>query len=144
MLLIGGKSVCRHPDLQLVLNVTGTIETTDRNAYADINRLEQKAAKNVGKYDIMVLALGQAGRVLGYRLWRNAHRTQILDIGSVIDALADRPLRSWIQRNLGVKAMVLERFSRSTAITPPKDHGRCESFRNRRGPSAATLAHDFC
>lgn len=110
VLLIGGASVCRHADVQLVLNVTGTIETTDTNAYADIDRLEKKAKKNVGKYDVMILALGQAGRVLGWRLWRDGFRTQILDIGSVIDALADRPLRTWIERYPAQKKEVMARF----------------------------------
>ena len=54
--------------------------------------------KNIPKFDVVISALGQATRVLGYRLWAKGLRTQYFDVGSVVDALADRNLRSWIKK----------------------------------------------
>jgi len=99
VLLVGGESICRAPLVRRALNVTATIPLTDRNAYQTLDaRTMAKIEKNVGKYDIIIGALGQATRVLGWRLWSKGLRTQFFDVGSTVDALANRPLRSWIRR----------------------------------------------
>lgn len=99
VLLVGGESVCRNPLVREVLGVDGVIELSDRNAYQMLDSKMAQIEKNVPKYDIMVSALGQATRVLAKRLWeKNLRDIQYFDVGSSIDALAERPLRSWIRR----------------------------------------------
>jgi predicted O-methyltransferase YrrM len=98
VLLIGGASVARDLLVRKAFNVTATIEFSDRNAYTMLDSKMVQIEKNIPKFDIVVSALGQATRVLGYRLWKGGHRTQYFDVGSVVDALADRNLRSWIKR----------------------------------------------
>ncbi len=110
VLFIGGKSVARDSLVRKVFHVVATIEFTDRNAY---NMLDDKMAqieKNVPKFDVIVSALGQATRVLGWRLWSKGYRTQYFDVGSCVDALAGRPLRSWICRNEGRREEYLRMF----------------------------------
>jgi len=98
VLFIGGESVSRDPLVQKVFDVTATIEFTDRNAFQILDAKMSQIEKNVPKFDVMVSALGQATRCLGWRLWDTGHRTQYFDVGSVVDALAGRKLRSWIKR----------------------------------------------
>jgi hypothetical protein len=63
-----------------------------------LNEKMEQIEANIPHFDIVVSALGQATRVLGYRLWAKGFRTQYFDVGSVVDALANRQLRSWIKR----------------------------------------------
>jgi predicted O-methyltransferase YrrM len=99
VLLIGGNTIARDLLVRKAFNVTATIEFTDRNAYKMLDDKMVQIEKNIPKFDIVVSALGQATRVLGYRLWKNGHRTQYFDVGSVVDALAGKNhLRSWIKR----------------------------------------------
>jgi predicted O-methyltransferase YrrM len=98
VLLIGGNSITRDLLVRKAFNVSATIEFSDRNAYTMLDDKMTQIEKNIPKFDIVVSALGQATRVLGYRLWKNGHRTQYFDVGSVVDALADRHLRSWIKK----------------------------------------------
>ena len=98
VLLVAGESVCKSPFVRKVLSVNAAIEFSDRNAFRMLDEKMPQVEKNVGKFDIIVSALGQATRCMGWRLWDAGHRTQYFDIGSVIDALAERPLRSWIKR----------------------------------------------
>ena len=98
VLIIGGESVATNPLVQKAFNVKASIKLTDRNAYAELNSKMEHIENNIPHFDIVVSALGQATRVLGYRLWKAGHRTQYFDVGSVVDALSDRPLRTWIKR----------------------------------------------
>jgi predicted O-methyltransferase YrrM len=99
VLLIGGHTIARDILVRKAFNVTATIEFTDRNAYKMLDSKMIQIEKNIPKFDIVVSALGQATRVLGYRLWANGHRTQYFDVGSAVDALAGKNhLRSWIKR----------------------------------------------
>ena len=62
-------------------------------------QIEKNIQNENPKYDIVISALGQATRVLGKRLWNKGIRTQYFDIGSTVDALAERHLRTWIKRH---------------------------------------------
>jgi len=110
VLLVGGESICRDELVRKVFNVTATIEFTDRNAFQMLDAKYPQIVKNVPKFDIMISALGQATRVLGGRLWADGHRTQYFDVGSTVDALADRPLRSWIRRHAEMRDEYVKRF----------------------------------
>ena len=104
VLLIGGFGVARNMLVRRAFNVAATIEFTDRNAYQMLDQKMNQIEKNIPKFDVVVSALGQATRVLGYRLWAKGLKTQYFDVGSVVDALADRELRSWIKKVPGLRA----------------------------------------
>jgi hypothetical protein len=97
VLLVGGESICRSPLVKKALGVTATIELSDRNAYGMLDSKMAQIEKNVPKFDVIISALGQCTRVLGGRLWLKGLKTQYFDVGSIIDALAERSLRSWIR-----------------------------------------------
>ena len=99
VLFIGGKSVAGNPLVQKVFNVAHTIEFSDRNAYSMLDAKQKEIERCVDDYDILVVALGQATRCLGWRLWDAGIRTQYFDVGSTVDALSERHLRSWIKNN---------------------------------------------
>lgn len=96
VLFIGGFGVARDVLVRKAFHVVATIEFPDRNAYRSLDQKMNQIRKNIPKFDVVVSALGQATRVLGHRLWAEGLRTQYFDVGSVVDALADRRLRSWI------------------------------------------------
>lgn len=98
VLIIGGESVAINPLVQKAFGVTASIKLSDRNAYGMLDSKMEHIEKNIPHFDIVISALGQATRVLGHRLWALGFRTQYFDVGSVVDALADRDLRSWIRR----------------------------------------------
>jgi hypothetical protein len=98
VLFIGGLSVARDIVVRKAFHVVATIELPDRNAYKALDTKMSQIEKNIPKFDIVVSALGQATRVLAYRLWKTGLRTQYFDVGSVVDALSKRSLRSWIKK----------------------------------------------
>lgn len=98
VLFIGGIGVARNMLVRKAFGVTATIEFSDRNAYRLLDEKMTQIEKNIPKFDVVVSALGQATRVLGHRLHKAGLHTQYFDVGSVVDALADRELRSWISK----------------------------------------------
>jgi hypothetical protein len=112
VLFIGGNSVAENALVKAAFDVTATINFTDRNAYKMLGPKMPQIEKNISKFDIVVSALGQATRVLGQRLWDQGYRTQYFDVGSVVDALAGRPLRSWIKRVPELRATYQNEFLR--------------------------------
>lgn len=98
VLIIGGESVATNSLVQKAFGVKASIRLPDRNAYGALDSKMEHIEKNIPHFDIVVSALGQATRVLGHRLWKLGLRTQYFDVGSVVDALAGRDLRSWIRR----------------------------------------------
>lgn len=99
VLMIGGISVCRNLLVRKAFNVADTIELSDRNAYSMLNPKMGQIEGRVPNCDVVVSALGQATRVLGGRLWDRGVGTMYFDVGSTVDALAERHLRSWIRRH---------------------------------------------
>jgi hypothetical protein len=99
ILLIGGEAICRSYLVRAVFDLSKTIEFTDRNAFYQIDDKMKDIGAQIPKHDVVISALGQGARVLAGRLWKKRVRTQYFDVGSVVDALADRPLRTWIEHH---------------------------------------------
>jgi hypothetical protein len=97
ILLIGGESICQSDLVLKVFNVSESIALSDRNAFYKLDSSMKDIEEKIPKYDIVISALGQGTRVLAGRLWRKKIKTQYFDVGSVVDALAERPLRTWIE-----------------------------------------------
>lgn len=99
VLLIGGESICKSNLVRKAFNVLGVIGFPDINAYRSLDAEMGRIEKNVPKYDVMIVALGQATRVLASRLWRKGLRDiQYFDVGSTVDAMAGLSTRSWIAK----------------------------------------------
>lgn len=99
VLLVGGPSVTQNAFVKKVLNVSDEITLSDKDAYLVLDSKMDQIKSALPNYDIVIGALGQATRVLGWRLWRDGYRTKFFDIGSTIDALADKKLRFWINKH---------------------------------------------
>jgi len=111
VLIIGGESIAKDPLVHKAFGVTASIRFTDRNAYNMLDAKMPQIEKNAERFDVIVSALGQTTRVLGYRLWKMGYRTQYFDVGSVVDALADRHLRSWIKKVPELRATYEQAFN---------------------------------
>jgi hypothetical protein len=110
--MVGGPAVCKDPLVQKVFNVAEYHCLTDRNAYRHLQGNMRHIKRLADEYDILISALGQTTRVVAKRLWQNDYRDlQYFDVGSTVDALANRPLRSWIRRHADRRAIYQEIFA---------------------------------
>lgn len=110
--MVGGPSVCNDHLVRKVFNVSEVHCLTDRNAYLHLKGNMRYIKRLAEENDILVSALGQTTRVLAKRLWQNGYRdVQYFDVGSTVDALANRPLRSWIRRHADRRAIYKEIFA---------------------------------
>ena len=110
--MVGGKAVCEDPLVRKVFNVSEYLPLTDRNAYLHLKGNMGKIKALADEYDVLISALGQTTRVVAKRLWQNGYRDiQYFDVGSTVDALANRPLRSWIRRHADRRAIYQEVFA---------------------------------
>jgi len=109
--MVGGKSVCDDPLVKKVFNISETFPLTDRNAYLHLTGNMRHIKRLADEYDVLISALGQSTRVVAKRLWQNDYRdVQYFDVGSTVDALANRPLRSWIRRHADRRAIYQKLF----------------------------------
>jgi len=110
--MVGGKAVCEDPLVRKVFNISECVPLTDRNAYVHLKGNMGKIKRLAAESDVLISALGQTTRVLAKRLWQNDYRDiQYFDVGSTVDALAGRPLRSWIRRHADRRAIYHKAFS---------------------------------
>jgi hypothetical protein len=110
--MVGGVSVCNDPLVKKMFNVSETLSLTDRNAYEHLKGNMRHIKRLAEENDILISALGQTTRVLAKRLWQNDYRDiQYFDVGSTVDALSGRPLRSWIRRHADRRAIYQKVFS---------------------------------
>jgi len=96
--LIGGPAVCNNKLVRKALNISNVIAVTDTEAYYSLDKKMGEINRTVQNYDINIVALGQAGRILAKRLYVAGINSTVFDIGSPIDALAELRSRSWIRR----------------------------------------------
>ena len=79
----------------------GHIKTPVRDAYSCLDRIETEVkallAKRNAAYDVIVFAMGPAGKILAKRLYLSRTRPMFLfDMGSVLDAFCGNYSREWI------------------------------------------------
>jgi hypothetical protein len=104
VLFIGGNAVRTNPFVQKAFNVRDSIGLPDEDASEKLNPKMKQIQRNINRFDIAVVAIGSATRILAKRLWMKGYRNkQFLDIGSVTDALAGRRTRDWIQNDNHLK-----------------------------------------
>ena len=74
------------------------MQTSDFNAYDDIEDIWKFVKANIGKVDLFLPALGAATKAVTKRLWDIGARIHCIDIGSFHDAMDGLETRGWIRR----------------------------------------------
>ena len=98
------------------------IQTPRKNAYAEIDAWWPKVVKDIDSVELVLPAAGMASRVISKRLWELDKEVQVLDLGSIVDAVSSlSPSRKWIK----LKGHALNR------ILIPEFRDRSLSFRIR-------------
>ncbi len=77
------------------------VKTPVRDAYRSLDRIEEEVRARLNArnsaYDVVVFAMGPAGKILAKRLYRDQKRPLFLfDLGSVLDAFCGNYSREWI------------------------------------------------
>lgn len=76
------------------------IKTPALNSHAQLDRIEQEtlqALDAIEGYKIVVVAMGNSGRVLNKRLWHKRDNVFLFDFGSLIEPLSGDQTRAWIK-----------------------------------------------
>jgi len=108
-LFIGGDYTCDKPMLYDLLNVSEVeFFPGQKNAYYKLNKRIDSILKKASNCDIIVPCLGQATRVLSKRLWKENINKVFLDVGVVVDILAEDYHRRWATDML--KQGVVEKY----------------------------------
>jgi len=73
------------------------IQIPSRHAYDSIDDWWPRILENIDKVELVLPAAGAATNVIAKRLWQSNYNIQLLDIGSLIDAVEQRSTRVWIR-----------------------------------------------
>ena len=74
------------------------IQVPFRDAYYRINEWWPSIEEHIDDVELCIPAAGMAGRGVQKRLWNLNKDIHSIDLGSVIDAVAERSTRTWINR----------------------------------------------
>lgn len=69
-----------------------------KGAYYSIDEWYPEVLKYIDDVDLVLPTAGMAGRVLCKRLWELDKQIHCIELGSIVDALINKPSRSWIKR----------------------------------------------
>ena len=85
-----------------MIPITYQVTTPTTGAYEKIEKIWELVKNVIDKKDVDIILpnCGQAGRVLQCRLWDYGFNGWSLDLGSIFDAEAGRPTRTWIKEYL--------------------------------------------
>ncbi len=98
VILIGNKNIPPEMRHQL-FGINDFIPTPERNAFNEIDRIEQEAIRLLGNkksYCLVVIAMGCSGRILAKRLWPQVENIFLFDFGSLMDLLCGWKTRAWM------------------------------------------------
>lgn len=76
------------------------VSAPPEQSYNQIDRIERLVLHKLSdssEYQVVIVAMGCAGRVLQKRLWQKADNLFIFDFGSLMDALCGWDTRAWMQ-----------------------------------------------
>jgi hypothetical protein len=83
------------------------VQTPRRNAYSEMNAWWPNVLKDIDSVELVLPAAGMASRVISKRIWELNKEVQVLDLGSIVDAVSSMtPSRKWIK----LKGHVLNRI----------------------------------
>jgi len=74
------------------------VNTPGRFAYETIDEWWPQIENNADKVELVIPSAGSASKVITKRLWYKNFDLQVLDVGSLIDAVDGKKSRGWIKR----------------------------------------------
>jgi hypothetical protein len=72
------------------------VETPSKDAYYYIDEWWPKVLDYVDEVDLVLPAVGMAGRVVQKRLWELGKDIHSIELGSMVDTVDDLKTRSWM------------------------------------------------
>ncbi len=100
-------SVPREEAAKLFGDIHSYIPIPRKNAYAEMDNWWPRILQEIDEVEMVLPAAGMATRVISKRLWELDKEIQLLDLGSIVDAVSSFPSsRKWIR----LKKHVLNRI----------------------------------
>lgn len=99
---IGNEEVEKSVVKLLFGNNTSHIKTPSKNAYSQIDRIENEALNIISEIDgffVVCVAMGCSGRPLMKRIWNKNNRIFLFDFGSLLDGIIGNNSRTWLKMN---------------------------------------------
>ena len=101
-LFVGNETI--NPDVVSLLfgNKTKHIKTPPKNAYDEIDRVEDEIINYLNtsnSFKVICIAMGCSGRPLMKRLWGQSRNVFLFDFGSLLDGIAGNNSRTWLRKN---------------------------------------------
>lgn len=73
------------------------VRIPERNAYESIQEWWPEVERNVQYVELVIPSAGSTSNVIALRLWNSGARCKVIDLGSIVDAVAEKTSRSWIR-----------------------------------------------
>lgn len=92
-------NVAREDAAKVVGAIDYHVQTPQFDAYSKIDDWYKKVEYYLQNepIDLVIPSCGQASRIVTKRMWKAGYEVQSLDMGSLFDAVADVPSRTWIK-----------------------------------------------
>ena len=101
IVLIGGPGVTESQEVKEIFGIKKIVTLSDTNAYYELDKKWDEIIDALLYSDLIIPAAGWASNCIVQRLNKDGlFPITILDIGSVLDAIAGNKTRSWITKNL--------------------------------------------
>lgn len=78
------------------------VKTPPRNAYLEIDRIENETVELINKTDgffVICIAMGCSGRPFMKRIWERNFNVFLFDFGSLLDGISGNDSRTWLKIN---------------------------------------------
>ena len=116
---VGNENIPKHIRDVVLGPQCQFVPTPPCQSYEQIGRIEKEcllALSKTSNYQVAVIAMGCAGRVLQKRLWNKVDNVFLFDFGSLMDALCGWDTRAWIQLSNFDKDRFLSKLSKNIKL----------------------------
>ena len=73
------------------------VQIPERDAYESIATWWPEVERNMGNVDLIIPSAGSSSNVIAIRLWNSGVNCKVIDLGSIVDAVAQKTSRTWIR-----------------------------------------------
>lgn len=94
-MFVGGSS--KQDSEKLYGKIDYYIQTPFKHAYDTIDAWWPEVKKNMYNVDLIILSVGAVSNVAAKRLWNENVTCNVIDFGSMIDAVSNKNSRAWIR-----------------------------------------------
>lgn len=101
-IFVGNRSVNSSVIKLLFGNKTVHIETPEKDAYSEIDRIENEVLNLVSSHNdffVITVAMGCPGRPLMKRILEKKYNVFLFDFGSLLDGISGQNTRKWLEIN---------------------------------------------